>query len=100
MALPLASSASLPDYHWIGPEHTVPELHAAKRHLDNGGIVYVCRSAGELAALIGRGSHGRTEKAGTLLNVSTHASVDQSNPLAQEIDLNGACFYQPYRYPT
>ena len=80
------------DFQWIGPEHTVPEIRAVKRHLDSGGIVFVCRSPDEKAAIIAKGAHGRTEKAGAVLNVSSHSALDQTNPLAQEIDLIGACF--------
>ena len=77
---------------WTGPEHTVPELRALKRYLESGGIVYVCRSMGERAAIVSKGQHGRTEKAGAILNATSHPALDQSNPLAQEIDLIGSCF--------
>ena len=92
MVWPFLPVASSPNFQWAGPTHTVLELREAKHRLDSGGIVYVCRSPGEIAAVVARGPHERTSVAGTLLNVSTHASLSLSNPLAREIDQEGACF--------
>ena len=87
-----AQGTGSPSFQWVGPDHIVPDLRSLKRHLDSGCISFVCRSVGEVAAIISKGAHGRTEKAGTILNVSSHPALDQTNHLAQEIDLLGGCF--------
>ena len=80
------------NFQRIGPTHSAKKLRVSKHHLDTGGIVYVVRPPAEIAAIAIRGKNERTTEDGALLNVSTHMSLDQANPLDREIDLFGACF--------
>ena len=94
--LPVSSSTGS---QWIGPTRSAKGIRVAKHHLDSGGIVYVSRSMGEMAALVSRCTHEHTTEAGTLPNVCTHMSLDQSIPSAQEIDLAGTCFVGRASFP-
>ena len=69
------SVGSIMDFNWIGPTRNAENLRTLKHHLDSGGIIYVQRSAVGFASIISRWPHDRTTESGTMLNVSTRASI-------------------------
>ena len=77
--------------NWYGPSHTARELRRAKSHRASGGIVYVARSPGDMAAITRLGDHARANEMGALLNAPTHQSLGKTWDLAREIPR--ACYF-------